>query len=139
MKTISFYSYKGGVGRSLALAYMAKELARFNLRICILDMDLEAPGIIYKFQEEPDPLKYGVVDYIYSCIIDDKVPQDLEKDFFNTVYEESEYGCVKVMNAGKGINSKEYWDKLSEIDWNNLFFGNNNEGLFLFENLKGQN
>jgi tetratricopeptide (TPR) repeat protein len=137
MKTISFYSYKGGVGRSLALAYIAKELARLNLGICILDIDLEAPGIIYKFEEEPDPLKYGVLDYIYSCVIESQVPNNLEESFFKTVYQASDYGYVKVMNAGRGINTKEYWDKLSKIDWNKLFIGNNNEGLYLFENLKG--
>ncbi|MDR0494586.1 MAG: tetratricopeptide repeat protein [Treponema sp.] len=137
MKTISFYSYKGGVGRSLALAYIAKELARFHLGICVLDIDLEAPGIIYKFEEEPDPQKYGVVDYIYACIIENKPPEKIEEAFFSTVYQASDYGYVKVMNAGRGIDTIEYWDKLSQIDWNDLFFGSNNEGLFLFENLKG--
>lgn len=41
---IAFYSYKGGVGRSLALANTAYELARQGNKVLILDLDLEAPG-----------------------------------------------------------------------------------------------
>lgn len=41
---IAFYSYKGGVGRSLALANTAYELARQGRKVLILDLDIEAPG-----------------------------------------------------------------------------------------------
>ena len=41
---IAFYSYKGGVGRSLALANLAYLLAYKGRKVLILDMDLEAPG-----------------------------------------------------------------------------------------------
>lgn len=41
---IAFYSYKGGVGRSMALANTAYELARQGRKVLILDLDLEAPG-----------------------------------------------------------------------------------------------
>lgn len=41
---IAFYSYKGGVGRSLALANTAYELAQQGKKVLILDLDLEAPG-----------------------------------------------------------------------------------------------
>jgi len=41
---IAFYSYKGGVGRSLALANTAYELAQQGSKVLILDLDLEAPG-----------------------------------------------------------------------------------------------
>jgi len=43
-KFIAFYSYKGGVGRSLALANLACLLAREGRKVLILDLDLEAPG-----------------------------------------------------------------------------------------------
>ena len=44
MKTFTFYSYKGGVGRTLALVNIANRLAEFGKKVCILDFDLEAPG-----------------------------------------------------------------------------------------------
>lgn len=41
----TFYSYKGGVGRSMALAQAADSFARTGLRVLMIDFDLEAPGL----------------------------------------------------------------------------------------------
>lgn len=43
-RLIGFYSFKGGVGRSLALAHCAVELVRAGRKVLIIDLDLEAPG-----------------------------------------------------------------------------------------------
>ena len=45
MKAVTFYSFKGGVGRSLALINVGHALARMGLRVLWLDMDIEAPGL----------------------------------------------------------------------------------------------
>lgn len=42
---ITSYSYKGGVGRSMALANVSVLLARQGLRVLSVDWDLEAPGL----------------------------------------------------------------------------------------------
>ena len=42
---VTFYSYKGGVGRSMSLANIAFELAKRNKKILMVDWDLEAPGL----------------------------------------------------------------------------------------------
>jgi MinD-like ATPase involved in chromosome partitioning or flagellar assembly len=42
---VTFYSYKGGVGRSMALANIAVILARWGARVLCVDWDLEAPGL----------------------------------------------------------------------------------------------
>ncbi len=42
---ITFYSYKGGVGRTMALANVATLLAMWGRRVLVVDWDLEAPGI----------------------------------------------------------------------------------------------
>jgi MinD-like ATPase involved in chromosome partitioning or flagellar assembly len=42
---VTFYSFKGGVGRTTALAACAWQLARAGKRVAIIDLDLEAPGI----------------------------------------------------------------------------------------------
>jgi len=52
MEVITFYSYKGGVGRTLALANIAFYLSKFEFNVCILDFDVEAPGIHHKFSEQ---------------------------------------------------------------------------------------
>ena len=44
-KIITFYSYKGGTGRSMALANVAWVLASNGRRVLAVDWDLEAPGL----------------------------------------------------------------------------------------------
>lgn len=41
----TFYSYKGGVGRSMALANVAEFFYQYGLNVLIVDWDLEAPGL----------------------------------------------------------------------------------------------
>ena len=48
---ITFYSYKGGVGRTMALANIAVLLARQGLRVLAVDWDLEGPGLHRYFSE----------------------------------------------------------------------------------------
>ncbi len=47
---ITYYSFKGGVGRSMALANIAEILYRRGLRVIIIDWDLEAPGVDQYFR-----------------------------------------------------------------------------------------
>lgn len=42
---VTFYSWKGGVGRTMALANVAVQLARKGRKILLVDWDLEAPGL----------------------------------------------------------------------------------------------
>src|SRR6187549_974776 len=44
-RIITFYSYKGGTGRSMAVANVAWMLALNGNRVLVIDWDLEAPGI----------------------------------------------------------------------------------------------
>jgi MinD-like ATPase involved in chromosome partitioning or flagellar assembly len=45
VKIVTFYSYKGGVGRTLALANVARIMAHQGDRVLLVDFDLEAPGL----------------------------------------------------------------------------------------------
>ncbi len=42
---VTFYSYKGGVGRSMALVNVGELLADWGYRVLLCDWDLEAPGL----------------------------------------------------------------------------------------------
>jgi cellulose biosynthesis protein BcsQ len=44
-KIVTFFSYKGGVGRSMALTNISVLLARWGYRVLMVDWDLEAPGL----------------------------------------------------------------------------------------------
>ncbi|MGK7889577.1 MAG: hypothetical protein AB4042_09605 [Leptolyngbyaceae cyanobacterium] len=50
----TFYSLRGGVGRSTALAYTARILASRGRTILCVDMDFEAPGLAALFGQEKD-------------------------------------------------------------------------------------
>lgn len=42
---IAFYGFRGGAGRTLALAHAAVELAQRGTKLALVDLDLEAPGL----------------------------------------------------------------------------------------------
>ncbi len=42
---VTFYSFKGGVGRSMALVNVGEILADWGYRVVLVDWDLEAPGL----------------------------------------------------------------------------------------------
>lgn len=48
-KLVSFYSFKGGVGRTTTMVMTAIALARKGKKIVVLDFDLEAPGVASLF------------------------------------------------------------------------------------------
>lgn len=68
---ITFYSYKGGTGRSMAVANIAcllsKRLARTSQRVLVMDWDLEAPGLHRFFSAKSELPEYasmpGVINY----------------------------------------------------------------------------
>ena len=52
---VTFYSWKGGVGRTLALANTAVQLARAGRKVLMIDWDLEAPGLHHYFLTSGKP------------------------------------------------------------------------------------
>ncbi len=140
MKTITFYSYKGGVGRSLALANIATRLAEFGKRVCLLDFDLEAPGLHYKFHNaQKIEIKQGIVNYIHKFSNEGKEPgniSDFAYPFFNFSYSNKDTPETILIPAGN-INSSDYWKDLSSINWNDLLF-ENSSGLHFLLNLNYQ-
>jgi MinD-like ATPase involved in chromosome partitioning or flagellar assembly len=64
-RTVTFYSFKGGVGRTTALTHVAWILAQRGRKVVAIDLDLEAPGLSTAFNLTPNP-EYGIVDYFYE-------------------------------------------------------------------------
>src|SRR6266702_6336051 len=62
---VTFYSFKGGVGRSTALAFVANILATRGLKVVMIDYALEAPVLSSLYSSE-DTDTYGVLDYIHQ-------------------------------------------------------------------------
>lgn len=126
MKTITFYSYKGGVGRTLLLANLAKRLAEVGKKVCILDFDLEAPSSSTKFgfAKLETVEKKGLVDYIYDFQENKKLPKTIDTIELFTPYTDNLF----LVKAGDSFN-EDYWKKLLKISWNKLFYEKDSQGI----------
>lgn len=67
---VTFYSYKGGMGRTTTLTSYALDLAiNHNKKVCIIDCDFEAPGYLNFFNLGSNEIlksgiKNGIVEYL---------------------------------------------------------------------------
>ncbi len=101
---VTFYSYKGGMGRTTTIASYAAHLAmNEGKRVFILDCDLEAPGFTNFFLKNPGEAAYqnGLVEYLMDRSFTGKTP-DI-KDYIRTVegdYTGSKGGAIFIMPAG---------------------------------------
>ena len=137
METITFYSYKGGVGRTLALANIAIYLSRFGQNVCIMDFDLEAPGLHYKFPQlvKTTDIRKGLVDYIYEFTHNNVIPESLDEFTLELVHPSKSRGEIRLIPAGD-VLSADYWRKLAAINWHKLFYEEYSEGIPFFLELK---
>lgn len=106
---ITFYSFKGGVGRTTLLLACALQLARKQKRVALLDLDLEAPGLGPVLQAAGDR---GVLDYVVDHIATGRgEPTFLPAQGFGAAAG----AMVDVMSAGRlGF---EYLEKLARLDF----------------------
>jgi len=143
MKTITFYSYKGGVGRTLAIVNIANRLAEFGKKVCVMDFDLEAPGLIHKYKYNISEVKQGLVDYIYEFAVKENLPDfigEYAKEIKKYKYSDEKdlkkrQNNIVFIPAGNS-DSGEYWRKLSHISWWKLFYEKDSEGIPFFLDLR---
>ena len=137
MYITTFYSFKGGVGRSMAMVNIAMQLVKQNLRVLIVDFDLEAPGL--DTFPLPEPVrqvkeKNGIVEYVTNYIETNKSPNVEDYIYELSCSKISSDGCLWMMPAGKRDSS--YALRLNSISWTNLY--NDHNGYLFFEDLKKQ-
>src|SRR5262249_18689815 len=118
---VSFYSFKGGVGRSMALANIAALLSKSGERVLVIDWDLEAPGLHKFFESGDTSLKRsiqtvpGIVDLLRSateqtqvdwrdCIITVQISPNLHLDFISA-----------------GRVTPDYGQRVQQINWQRLY------------------
>jgi|GEM_PF-3797450 len=121
---VTFYSYKGGVGRSMALANVAAWLVTSgHKRVVAVDFDLEAPGLAYYFSrsgllgEQPLPHQ-GLVELLTAYRIDGTVP-DLS-DYVIDGPQQLGGGRLHLLCAGDHA-APTYATDLAALDWNALY------------------
>jgi MinD-like ATPase involved in chromosome partitioning or flagellar assembly len=144
---VTFYSYKGGTGRTMALANVAWILASNGLRVLVVDWDLESPGLHKYFHPFLDDSVVvatpGVIEIIreFAWAAVDQVDQlAAEDDWYREYAQVLQHavslrwdmfpieGTVDFISAGR--QNRDYSSAVSAMDWDN-FYDRLNGGQFL--------
>lgn len=112
----TFYSYKGGTGRTMALANVATLLAKWGHSVLVVDWDLEAPGLERYFSDRVNAQRVrasytGVVDLIVAH--SQKSAIDWRKSLV-----ELDNG-VSLITAGQ--EDGNYFERMQKLDFERLF------------------
>jgi diguanylate cyclase (GGDEF)-like protein len=136
LRTITFYSYKGGVGRTLVVANVARYLALFGQKVFAVDFDLEAPGLHYKLGlgSRTEEIQSGLVDYLHSFVAQGEVAEHIGMHVVK-VDTPPGAGSIHLLPAGLAPSS-DYWRKLARVNWHELFYSENPLGVPFFLELK---
>lgn len=141
METVAFYSYKGGVGRSLLLSHAARFLAMLGKGVVALDFDFEAPSLHYKFGLDPSPgvppFTGGAVPYLLATAEGAASPPHLEDHMISVAVPTASAGWLRLMPSGPAPH-KTYWAALKELG-DKLPLGNlSGEGFMALLDLKAR-
>jgi tetratricopeptide (TPR) repeat protein len=133
MYTITFYSFKGGVGRTMALVNVAAQLAKMGRKVLMVDFDLEAPGLETFERLRPPQPHPGLVEYVTEYVRSRCSP-DVRDYIYSVGTIGKKGGQLWVMPAGR--RDRDYHLALSRLDWRKLY--EDYEGFVFFEDLKAQ-
>ncbi len=71
-KIISLHSFRGGTGKSNTTANLAALLAQQGKRVCVIDTDIQSPGIHILFGLEGENVTSSLNDFLWhGCAIED--------------------------------------------------------------------
>jgi CO dehydrogenase nickel-insertion accessory protein CooC1 len=131
---VTFYSYKGGVGRTMALANVSWILASNGKRVLAVDWDLEAPGLHKFFHPFLDESTVGATPGVIELINDYTSaaldPQSRSNDW-HSEYARAERHAVSLdwnfpdggrldfLSAGR--QNRDYSAAVCTLDWDNFY------------------
>lgn len=131
---VVFYSFKGGLGRSTAVAAFAIQRARRGERVAVVDFDLDAPGVgrLLAADEKGTMSPWGVVDYLLERA-QGEVPLP---DYYHPCRRVAGEGEIIVVPAGR--LDAEYADKLARVDFEQAPMGNGSPVVRLLKEIHSQ-
>ncbi len=131
----TFYSYKGGVGRTMALANVAELFYQAGLKVLMVDWDMEAPGLErYFFTDGLQKIldKPGLIDMLLR--FKEKMAQEPEEDdplvlenpsrYIIDVYpEQSRPGKLFLLTSGRRSKPHftDYARSVLAFDWQDFY------------------
>lgn len=127
-RIVTFYSYKGGTGRSMVLANVAWLLAAAGRRVLAIDWDLEAPGLhryFHPFLMDPEVGgSEGLIDFVVDYQLRTYVPPGREPPLPGDTGEETaveEGGGAAAAGAAAGGDLREHAERvlrcIQSLDW----------------------
>ena len=132
MYVTTFYSFKGGVGRTMALVNAAVELANRGRRVLAVDFDLEAPGLDTFEVMQPRDQVPGLIDFVSEYLASGQAPE--AGRFISQASDVgNKGGGIWIMPSGR---PETYAANFQQIDWGMLY--DKHDGYLLFEDLKEQ-
>jgi len=148
----TFYSYKGGAGRSMALANIAEYLVDLGVSVIMIDCDLEAPGLERFFFTnggiEDAQNHLGFIDLVHDYKDWMRQEHDLPAgDEVRPIDDLGKYligidrptsGSLKLMTSGRRSSAYPslYADRVRAFDWEDFY--KNWEGVAFFEWLRNE-
>jgi MinD-like ATPase involved in chromosome partitioning or flagellar assembly len=131
---ITFYSFKGGVGRTMALANVAVLLAISGRRVLTVDWDLEAPGLQRYFPTSPQPdgTRVGILDLLTSANASGggaSVAETWERYLTPARVPGINADSLHLLAAGTE-DDELYFRQLQKLDWPR-FYAERSAGAFL--------
>lgn len=141
---VTFYSYKGGVGRSMALANVAWLLAQESHRkVLVVDWDLEAPGLHRFFGMNDEEISKGLIELLndYKALLRKEtgtLPEklvDLRK-YVQPIRPFSSGGSISILAAGGQQDVRAYAAAINAFSWEDFYA--NWRGFGFIEHLKEQ-
>jgi WD40 repeat protein len=144
-RIVTFYSYKGGTGRTMLLANVAWILASNGKRVLVVDWDLEAPGLhrhLKPFLMDPELVASpGLIDLVTDYAVEAMTASadgaehvaaqaDILKYAIGLDADFPEPGTIDFVPAGK--QGPSYASKVNSFNWQN-FYDRLGGGPFLAE------
>jgi MinD-like ATPase involved in chromosome partitioning or flagellar assembly/cell division protein FtsB len=126
---VTFYSYKGGVGRSMAVANIAWLLAEGSkLKVLVVDWDLEAPGLHRFFGMKDEDISKGLIEVLndYKELLRKEtgsLPEklvDLRK-YVQPVKAFSDGGSISILAAGRQEDAAAYAATINAFSWEEFY------------------
>lgn len=132
---ITFYSYKGGTGRTMALANIAALLALRGRKVLAVDFDLEAPGLWRYFTTFYRDLgnQTGLVDMLTLAANSTEAP---DVDWRNYVANAQIQSSATLSLMTSGRLDEDYPARVLDFDWQRFF--NDMQGGEFIERLRTQ-
>src|SRR5262245_39774538 len=135
-RIVTFYSFKGGVGRTMALANVAALLARWGRKVLVIDWDLEAPGLEMYFgrfiDERTVHQRRGLSVMLLGFMERGASELELWGESVIPVALSQALGCLHVLTAG--CRDATYHQNVGRLDVS-AFYGTE-EGWLAIENLR---